>query len=75
MKKISKSKQDIYIITNGVAHFINYFLTAMIVVGMLLLMRYLHKHFVRWFYQISDYIATIVPGLEQDSQTFEEEKK
>lgn len=67
--------RQIYIITNGVAHFINYFLTAIIILGTLALMRFLHKHFVRWFYKISEYIATIVPGLEQEIDTLDKKEE
>lgn len=57
--------RQIRIITEGVANFVNYLLSAIIIIGILFLMRFLHKHFVRWFYQISDYIANIIPGSEE----------
>lgn len=63
--------RQIHIITNGVAHFLNYFLTGLIIVGTIFLFRFLHKNFLRWFYKISEYISNIIPGLEEENTSSE----
>lgn len=55
---------QISVVQAGIARFSNYLLTGLILVGTIFLFRFLHKHFLRWFYKLNEYIATIIPGLE-----------
>ncbi len=59
---------QIFIISNGIAKFVNYASILIIIVVTIFVFRFLHKHFLRWFYQISEYISTIIPGLEQKTE-------
>ncbi len=52
------------IITDGVARFKNYLLIVLIVVGTILVLRFIQKNFIGWLRRISEFIPTIIPGLE-----------
>jgi len=57
--------KQISFITEGVARFKNYLFTALVIIASVLLLRYIQKNFMKWLTTISDYMPTIIPGLEK----------
>ncbi len=60
--------KQISIIMDGVAKFKNYALVFLVVIISILLLRYIQKNFMKWITKISEYIPTIIPGLEQKEE-------
>lgn len=56
--------KQISIISNGIAKFIHYFETVIIIVLVVIVLRYVQKNFLRWMKKVGAYIPTIIPGLE-----------
>lgn len=56
--------KQLEIITAGVARFKNYLLVALVVVGTIVILRFIQKNFIGWLRKISEFIPTIIPGLE-----------
>lgn len=56
--------KQIEVITDGVARFKNYLLAGLIIVGTILALRYIQKNFMTWIRHLSDFIPTIIPGLD-----------
>jgi membrane protein DedA with SNARE-associated domain len=56
--------RQLEIITEGVARFKNYLFFAILVIGTILLLKYIQKNFIGWLRRIEEFIPTIIPGLE-----------
>lgn len=56
--------KQIETITAGVARFKNYLLVGLLIIGTIVILRYLQKNFMKWLRHFGDYIPTIIPGLE-----------
>lgn len=56
--------KQIKFVSEGVAKFSNYFMTAVIVILTIVILRFVQKNFLKWMQQIGDYMPTIIPGLE-----------
>lgn len=67
--------KQISIIMDGVAKFKNYLLVFLVVVVSILILRYIQKNFMKWITTISEYIPTIIPGLEEKEEELEETKE
>lgn len=68
--------KQISIISEGVAKFKNYLLIVLAVFVSIFILRYIQKNFMKWIMAISEYIPTIIPGLEikEEIEKSEEEK-
>ncbi len=55
---------QIKIVTEGVARFKNYVVFAILLIITILFFRYVQKNFISWMKKISDFMPTIIPGLE-----------
>lgn len=51
-------------ISEGVAQFSHYFITIVIVIATIVVLRFIQKNFIKWMRMIGDYMPTIIPGLE-----------
>lgn len=56
--------KQIEFITAGVARFKNYLLMALLMIGTVVVLRFVQKNFMKWLRTIEDFIPTIIPGLE-----------
>lgn len=56
--------KQIEVISAGVARFKNYLFVALIVVGTIIVLRFIQKNFIGWLRTIGEFIPTIIPGLE-----------
>jgi membrane-associated protein len=54
--------QQVYLIENGIAKFIHYFLTIIILIIVVIALRYVQKNFLNWMNKISEYINNITPS-------------
>lgn len=59
--------RQIYLIENGIAKFIHYFLTLFIIILVIFLLRYIQKHFTRWMSALTKYINIVLPETKTDS--------
>lgn len=57
--------KQISFVTAGVARFKNYFLIIVAVAVSIFILRYIQKNFLKWITMFSEYIPTIIPGLEK----------
>lgn len=53
------------VIIDGVARFKNYLLLAATIIISLLVLRYIQKNFMKWMRAVTEYVPTIIPGLER----------
>jgi membrane protein DedA with SNARE-associated domain len=58
--------KQIFFIENGIAKFIHYFLTAIIVIAVIGALYYIQKNFIKWMNHLGDLISTIIPGLDNE---------
>ncbi len=57
--------KQISIIADGVANVKNYLLIGLAVFVSIFILRYIQKNFMKWITTISEYMPTIIPGLER----------
>ena len=55
---------QIKFITEGVARFKNYIMTAVVILLTIYVLRYIQNNFLKWLRKVSEYMPTIIPGLE-----------
>lgn len=55
---------QIKFITEGVARFKNYLITAFIILLTIYVLRYIQNNFIKWLRKIGEYVPTIIPGLD-----------
>ena len=56
--------KQIQVVSEGVAQFSHYFVTIVIVIVTIVVLRFIQKNFIKWMRMIGDYMPTITPGLE-----------
>ncbi len=57
--------KQISIIADGVAKFKNYLFIGLAIFASIFILRYIQKNFMKWITTISEYMPTIIPGLEK----------
>lgn len=67
--------KQISIIADGVANLKNYLLIGLAVFASIFILRYIQKNFMKWITTISEYMPTIIPGLERKEDEILEEEK
>ncbi len=66
---------QIRVISDGVAKFKNYILTAIVIIVTIVVLRYIQKNFLGWMRKIGEYMPTIIPGLEMKEEEKTTKKK
>ena len=60
--------RQIYLIENGIAKFIHYFLTILVIIVVIIALRYIQKNFIKWMSTLTVYINNIIPEDISDGQ-------
>ena len=66
---------QIKFITDGVAKFKNYILIGLAAIITIIIFRYIEKNFLKWMYTVSEFVPTIIPGLEMRDGTTKKKKR
>jgi hypothetical protein len=53
--------RQIFLIENGLAKFVHYFLTLIIIVLVIFILKYIQKNFIKWLTKITEYINNFIP--------------